>query len=197
MEWVGLDRRAMLGAGLALPLTMTTARAALAQEAEPALSERLAPMARFLGTWRGEGDGQPGRSTVERTYSSVLGGRFIFVGNRSTYAPQEGNPNGEDHEDQGFYSFDRARNRAVLRQFLVEGFFAQYVAGSEVFDGAEVTFLSEAVENIPNGFRARETYRFSGLDASRKSSRPPTRERSPRSIPAIGFVEPPHRSRAL
>ncbi len=71
---------------------------------------------------------------------------------------------GERHEDQGFYSFDRARNRVVLRQFHSESFFAQYVAVTETMDGGDMVFDSEAVENIPNGFRARETYRFSGAD---------------------------------
>jgi hypothetical protein len=160
-----IDRRALLGAGMALPLAVGASATALAQEADPPLHARLAPLARFLGEWRGEGDGQPGHSAVERSYRSVLGGRFIFIRNFSIYAAQESNPHGERHEDQGFYSFDTARNRAVLRQFHVESFFAQYVAATAALDGAELTFVSEAIENIPDGFRARETYRFSGPDA--------------------------------
>jgi hypothetical protein len=31
-------------------------------------------------------------------------------------------------------------------------------------DGREMVFVSEAIENIPPGYRARETYRFSGRD---------------------------------
>ena len=165
MDATLVDRRALLGGGLLLPLAMTVSPAALAQGADPPLITRLAPLERFLGQWRGEGDGQPGRSKVERTYRSVLGGRFMFVRNLSSYAPQESNPQGERHEDQGFYSFDRARNRVVLRQFHVESFFAQYVAATEVMDGEELVFDSEAIENIPSGFRARETYRFSGRNA--------------------------------
>lgn len=159
-----VDRRALLGAGLVLPAAFVPIGAA-AGEPMPELHPRLASMARFIGRWQGEGEGQPGRSAVERTYVPVLGGRFVFVRNVSTYAPQERNRTGERHEDQGFYSFDRTRNRLVLRQFHIESFFAQYVAATEAMDGDQLVFDSEAVENIPGGFRARETYRFTGPDS--------------------------------
>ncbi len=157
------DRRGVLTGGLAVPMMLSLSGPAAAQQA-PSLVSRLAPFARFLGEWRGEGEGEPGRSAVERSYMTVLGGQFIRVRNISAYAPQERNPNGERHEDHGFISFDRARNRAVLRQFHIEGFVAQYVAATEALDGPELAFVSEYVENIPAGFRARETYRFDGPD---------------------------------
>ncbi len=159
------DRRALLAAGLILPAAIALPGEASAREPAPALHTRLAPLSRFLGNWRGEGDGQPGHSTVERSYTSILGGRFIFIRNVSTYAQQERNEHGERHEDHGYLSFDRARRRAVLRQFHVESFFVQYVSASEVLDGPELVFNSEALESLPNGVRARETYRFSGADA--------------------------------
>lgn len=158
-----LDRRGLLGFGLAIP-SVGLASIVQANETPPPLKPRLTPMSRFLGTWRGKGEGQAGISSVERSYTSVLGGNFILVRNVSTYAPQERNRTGERHEDLGFYSFDKARKRLVLRQFHVESFFAQYVAASEALDGPQLVFNSEAIENIPAGFRARETYRFSGND---------------------------------
>jgi len=85
--------------------------------------------------------------------------------NTSTYAPQKKNLSGEVHDDVGFYRFDRARRRAVLRQFHVEGFVNQYVATESALDSDVLVFESEAIENIPAGWRARETYRFSGADA--------------------------------
>jgi hypothetical protein len=46
----------------------------------------------------------------------------------------------------------------VLRQFHGEGFVNTYVAAPPSGHGA-VVFTSEAIENIPSGWRARETYR--------------------------------------
>ena len=68
------------------------------------------------------------------------------------------------HEDRGFISWDRARRRFVLRQFHVEGFVNQYVADSVAVSADSIVFLSESIENIPPGFRARETYRILGPD---------------------------------
>ena len=125
--------------------------------------ESLAPIAPLLGRWTGTSAGQPGNGTVERDYERALGGRFIRVRNRSTYPPQEKNPKGETHEDEGFFSFDRARKRLVLRQFHVEGFVNTYVQDVEATPGT-LSFTSEAIENIPAGWRARETYVFHGPD---------------------------------
>lgn len=118
----------------------------------------------FVGSWAGEGHGEPGTSAVEREYRFILGDRFIEARNKSTYAPQEKNPKGEVHEDRGIFSWDRARHRFVLRQFHVEGFVNQYVADSLTAGVDSLVFTSEAIENIPPGFRARETYRILGPD---------------------------------
>lgn len=154
-------RRSLLSAGALLPLVLS--QTAFAADAH--LQKRLKGLSRLVGHWRGEGDGQPGRSTVERSYEPQLDGLLLYARNTSTYAPQERNPKGEVHHDLGYYSFDKARKRAVLRQFHSESFVAQYVASIEALDGAELVFDSEALENIPPGYRARETYRFTGPDS--------------------------------
>jgi hypothetical protein len=87
-----------------------------------AATDRLAPVAVFLGRWTGTTEGRPGKGTVEREYVHLLGGRFIQVRNRSSYPPQEKNPKGEVHEDMGMFSFDTSRKAIVFRQFHVEGF---------------------------------------------------------------------------
>ena len=89
----------------------------------------------------------------------MLNGRFIRVQNTSTYAPQPKNPKGEVHQDVGYFSRDGGRKRLVLRQFHVEGFVNQYVQ-----EPGTLIFVSEAIENIPAGFRARETYVSLGPD---------------------------------
>lgn len=122
--------------------------------------DRFALLRAFEGRWRGQGSGQPGRSTVQRTYQFILRGRYLHVRNRSVYAPQAKNPKGENHEDWGIFSFDQNRKKLVLRQFHVEGFVNQYVLQHASGHGQELVFVSEAIENIPAGYRARETYRF-------------------------------------
>ena len=134
-----------------------------AQNTAPKEPDRFQAFHFFLGAWEGEGQGRPGKSRVSREYALVLDGRFIEVRNHSVYAPQEGN-SGEDHRDIGFISFDSARGKHVLRQFHVEGFVNQYVHESTSDDGKTLTFVTEAIENIPAGFRARETYVLVGPD---------------------------------
>lgn len=124
--------------------------------------DQLAKLSPLAGKWRGEGHGEPGDSTVERSYRWVLGGRYLESRNRSTYAPQAANPKGEVHEDVGYVSHDKARKLLVARQFHVEGFVNQYVLESAA--DSTFVFVSEAIENIPAGFRARETLRLLGED---------------------------------
>jgi hypothetical protein len=136
----------------------TRAQSAVTSEADP-----LQPLAFLIGRWEGTSEGQPGAAKVQREYTRILNSRFIRVQNRSVYAPQDKNPKGETHEDLGVFSFDTSRRRAVLRQFHVEGFVNQYIADLDP-KFAKLEFTSEAIENIPPGWRARETYVVLGPD---------------------------------
>ena len=118
------------------------------------------PMKYFVGQWEGTGKGKPGESKVQRDYRFVLNGKFLQVQNQSEYAPQSSNPKGESHEDWGLISFDKARKQFVLRHFHVEGFVNQYVTTGISGDGKMIVFTSENIENIPAGWRARETYKI-------------------------------------
>ena len=53
-------------------------------------------------------------------------------------------------------SFDSVRKRIVFRQFHVEGFVNQYALDATSLPD-RLVFVSETIENIPAGFRARET----------------------------------------
>lgn len=135
---------------------------ALSAQAQPA--DPFVRMAFLLGAWDGVAEGQPGKGTARRVYSRVLNGRFIRAVHRGVYPPQDKNPKGEVHEDEGFFSVDRARKLIVFRQFHTEGFVNTYVEAG-AFTPATIVFESEGIENIPAGFKARETYVSLGPDA--------------------------------
>jgi hypothetical protein len=119
-----------------------------------------APFNFFAGSWQGSGNGKPGQSQVERVYEFVLNGQFLHARSTSLYPPQEKNPKGEQHQDWGLISYDQARSTFVLRQFHVEGFVNQYVLEQMSEDGQTISFVTESIENIPSGWRAKETYQI-------------------------------------
>ena len=121
------------------------------------------PIRFLVGDWEGESEGQPGKGSVKRTYRFVLADKFLHERNVSTYPPQPKNEKGEVHEHWSFFSHDRARHTLVFRQFHQEGFVNQYVmtAGSPA---GTVVFETEALENVPSGWKARETYQLVSPD---------------------------------
>ena len=118
----------------------------------------------LISSWRGIGSGQAGSSNVERSYQLILNEKFLEVRNKSTYPPQSQNPQGEVHEDLGLISYDEARKAFVFRQFRIEGFVNQYVMDYLAPDGKTIVFTSESIENIPAGWRARESYQVVNPD---------------------------------
>lgn len=101
---------------------------------------------------------------MERTFAFVLRDRFVQVSNKAVYPPQKKNPQGETHEDLGFFGYDRALKKLTYRQFHVEGFVIHYLLESISEDGGTFTFTSTSIENISPGWVARETYRFVSND---------------------------------
>jgi hypothetical protein len=81
----------------------------------------------------------------------------------SRWAATEKTPKREVHEDLGFFSYDAARKTIILRQFHIEGFANQY-AMEPVRDPKTLVFVSETIENIAPGWRARETCHILGSD---------------------------------
>jgi hypothetical protein len=117
------------------------------------------PLHAFLGAWRGEGGGEPGTGTYERSYTLILNGNFIEIRNKSTYPPTDKNPKGEVHEDIGYIFYDKGRKTFLLRQYHIEGFVNEYALESISPDKKTLVFVTESIVNIPKGWRARETYR--------------------------------------
>lgn len=149
------------------------------------------PFRAFLGNWKGQGSGEPGTGDYERTYRFIFKDRFIEVKNRSSWRPTAQNPGGEVHEDLGYISYDKARKTFVLRQFHIEGFVNQYRLESVSADGRRIVFVSEAIENIGSGWRAREIYQIAGPDEFTETFElaPPGQEFAPYSTATLKRVK--------
>lgn len=122
------------------------------------------PFRFFLGTWEGTSVGKPGTSTVESKFEFILNGNFLKVSGKSVYPPQEKNPKGQTYEGFDLISYDRIRQKFVLRQFSGEGFVNQYALDRIDSDGKTFVFVTESMENLPPGFHARKTYRILNPD---------------------------------
>ena len=119
-----------------------------------------APFRFFVGAWQGQGEGKTGASKGKQNYQFVLSGKFLQVKNESRLEPKEKGQKGEIHEDLGLFSYDRARECYVFRQFHVEGFVNQYICKKILDEGKTFIFVSEQVENLPPEFKARLTYKI-------------------------------------
>ncbi|MDD2602514.1 MAG: hypothetical protein WCS15_03880 [Prevotella sp.] len=117
-----------------------------------------APMRFFIGQWTGKSEGTADKGVYERTYKPVLNDNFIEVNNKTTFEPTAEQPKGEVHEDMGFISYDKSKKKFVLRQFHIESFVNTYVMDSISPDHKTMVFVSDQIENIKPGWRARETY---------------------------------------
>jgi hypothetical protein len=121
------------------------------------------PFNYFIGEWQGTGFGEPGTGQYVRSYEYVLNGTFIHVRNQSVYKSQSQNLEGEIHQDWGFISRDKMRNTYVLHQFHTEGFVNQYVMQNQD-EGKDIVFITDNIENIPPGWRAKESYKILSPD---------------------------------
>jgi hypothetical protein len=128
-----------------------------------AKDDPFTPLRFFVGKWQGTGSGEPGNSTLEREYQFVLDGKFLQVKNVSHWAPRDKTDKGEVHEDLGMIGYDKARKTIIYRQFHIEGFVNQYRM-EPIRDSKTIVFVSEAIENIAHGWRARETYHIFSSD---------------------------------
>jgi hypothetical protein len=115
------------------------------------------PLRILEGTWEGE---TPGVSKVTQVYKFVLRGKFLHMKTRSVFEPTEKNPKGEIHEDFGIFSYDQGRKTFALRGFYVEGFVNTYVMERMSEDGKSFTFVTEHVENAPEGTKAKLEFKI-------------------------------------
>ena len=135
-----------------------------AAAADAPTSDPWQPVRFLVGRWTGSVQGEAGNGTVTRSYEFTLAGTFIEERNVSTYPAQQKNRKGEVHEHRSFISFDRNRQKLVLRQFHQEGFVNTYVLNAIESTGNVLVFDSESFENLDSGSRARETYEIYSSD---------------------------------
>lgn len=123
-------------------------------------SDPWEPLKMFEGQWVGHETGAAGIGQGERSYEFIMNGKYLYFKNKSTFEPQEKNPEGEVHEDWGFFSYDNFRKTIVLRQFHSEGYVNQYTIIADTSDLKSLILVTESIENVPDGFRARYIYKF-------------------------------------
>jgi len=145
-----------------LPVVLLASISAAQEPPTAARPDPFAPIRFMVGTWRGETNGQPGKGASERSYAFELGDAFLVARNTAVYPPQPKNEKGETHRDTGFISYDKLRKTLVFRQFHSEGFVNQYVLDANASRGDTVVFVTETIENVMPGWRARETYQKTG-----------------------------------
>ena len=122
--------------------------------------DQWAAVQRLLGRWEGTATGKPGSGSQVRQYELVLRGKFLMGTTKSLWLPTDEDPEGEAHEDLCMISYDASAKQAVMRSFFVEGFACDYRCVELSADRKQLVFLADAVENGPNGLRARETFIF-------------------------------------
>ena len=112
----------------------------------------------LLGRWSGTGSGFGNQqSKIESGFSLVMDGKYIQVKNHSVFEPTESKPQGEEHTDMGFFSYDKARDRIVYRQFNSEGYVNQYLLNDSLSSDSSLVFETEIIENFIPGGKARWT----------------------------------------
>jgi len=144
-------------------MALIFAAPSLAGDSAP-ISDNLQKMEPLVGRWGGVGDGLWGAAAVERVYTPFLGGEFIKGDGQSIYPKQERNPDSEIHSSMDIYSYDIENKIIVLRQFDNEGFVAAYHLDSSQGDKNTFVFESRAMENVPEGWKARITIHFVDQD---------------------------------
>jgi hypothetical protein len=149
---------------LAFLFSILLAAAPVAAAPSPTAEDGLAAISWLVGDWAGVGQGQPGTSASTRHGERIHNAHFVRVEGRSVYPRQEGNPAGEIHTSSDLWSFDRQRNLLVMRQFDSLGFVSTYVQDRAASTNGRLVLVSEHLENVPAGWRARYTYEQAGTD---------------------------------
>ncbi|MBN8812314.1 MULTISPECIES: heme-binding beta-barrel domain-containing protein [unclassified Sphingomonas] len=128
-------------------------------------SDPLAPVAMLAGDWTGTGEGDPGTSAAFRHAARAHEGHYLRIEGRSVYPRQDKNKKGEMHTQTDWWSYDKAQQRLILRQFDNLGFVSTYAQDLAASRPGHIVLVSVQLENVPAGWKARYTYDLIGDDA--------------------------------
>lgn len=117
----------------------------------------------LIGSWQGATEGPAGEGSVSREYRLVLGDHFIRETSATAYSAHASEP-ASTTEQWSYLSFDRGRNRFVLRQFRGEGYIFEFLLDPAQSVGKKLVFESGRLENFRNKWRARLTLEPKGAD---------------------------------
>jgi len=142
----------------ALPIAIMLAHSSVAQT-DPWTNLRV-----LEEKWEGPTSGKPGKGVTTREYRFELNGHFLSQRNKVVYDAKSPAAKPEVHEDFSLLSYDARLKKIVWRQFHSEGFVHEYTLDSVSADGKSLDFFTVSIENIPPGFRAKESYRMISAD---------------------------------
>lgn len=122
-------------------------------EENAAESDPWEPLRFLEGTWAGAIDGRLGQGTGRRSYEFIFDGLYLVSKHASVRPPQDESPAGDHHRELAVYSYDRARDMIILREFMLEGFVLNSSCKTEP---KRFVCTAEIIESGP-GMQARLT----------------------------------------
>lgn len=123
---------------------------------ETKLPEKFSSLQYFIGNWESETTGKAGKGIGKQCFAAEMNGQYLSLNVETKFEPSEKYPEGEIHIDKGYISYDGFRKKIIYRQFNIEGYVNQYVL--LIPKEGVFVFETEAIENVPAGFRARITF---------------------------------------
>lgn len=146
-----------------LSLACIIASSAIGQETKHI--DQWKPFRVLIGEWVGTTDSAAdGKPNATCSFKFALGNSCIEMRARVEGTAQPGKPGTKPHEELSILTYDRSRRLYVLRQFHSEGLSQRFVHDGIPGDGGSFVFVSEAIENVPEGWRMRATYRIKDGD---------------------------------
>jgi hypothetical protein len=144
----------VLGVGLGLAVSCL-AMAYGQENTDGTQKAAWAKLQNMAGVWKGTDEAEKDPSNIVREFEPIVQGNFLLVRTESVSAR-------ETHADWAVFSFDKARNKVMMRQFVSEGYVNRFALDEVSQDGNTLVFVTEHCENAPPGFRVRMTYTLQG-----------------------------------